>query len=56
MREVYDDVSARLHGVALRSLGAHLEKLAAEGRAQSMAGRWSLVQSPAAERSAGGAP
>ena len=56
VREVYDDVSARLHGVALRSLGAHLEKLAAEGRAQSMAGRWSLVQSPAAERSAGGAP
>jgi glyoxylase-like metal-dependent hydrolase (beta-lactamase superfamily II)/8-oxo-dGTP pyrophosphatase MutT (NUDIX family) len=56
VREVYDDVSARLHGVALRSLGAHLEKLAAEGRAHSTAGRWSLVQSPAAERSAGGAP
>ncbi|MDH4094246.1 MAG: MBL fold metallo-hydrolase [Betaproteobacteria bacterium] len=56
VREVYDDVSARLHGVALRSLSAHLEKLAAEGRAHSTAGRWSLVQSPAAERSAGGAP
>jgi glyoxylase-like metal-dependent hydrolase (beta-lactamase superfamily II)/8-oxo-dGTP pyrophosphatase MutT (NUDIX family) len=56
VREVYDDVSARLHGVAMRSLGAHLEKLAAEGRAHSTAGRWSLVQSPAAERSAGGAP
>jgi glyoxylase-like metal-dependent hydrolase (beta-lactamase superfamily II) len=56
VRDVYDDVSARLHGVALRSLNAHLEKLAAEGRAQSAAGQWSLVQSPAAERSAGGAP
>ena len=56
VREVYDDVSARLHGVALRSLNAHLEKLAAEGRTQSAAGQWSLVQSPAAERTAGGAP
>jgi len=55
VREVYDDVSARLHGVATRSLSAHLEKLAAEGRARSADGRWSLVQSPAAERSAGGA-
>jgi glyoxylase-like metal-dependent hydrolase (beta-lactamase superfamily II) len=56
VREVYDDVSARLHGVALRSLTAHLEKLAAEGRAHAAGGRWSLVQSPAAERSAGGIP
>jgi glyoxylase-like metal-dependent hydrolase (beta-lactamase superfamily II)/8-oxo-dGTP pyrophosphatase MutT (NUDIX family) len=47
VREVYDDVSERLHGVALRSLGAHLEKLAAEGRALARDGRWSLVQSSA---------
>jgi glyoxylase-like metal-dependent hydrolase (beta-lactamase superfamily II) len=44
VREVYDDVAARLHGVALRSLSAHLEKLAAEGRARAADGRWSLVQ------------
>jgi len=55
VREVYDDVSARLHGVALRSLSAHLDKLATEGRASAAEGRWSLVQSPAAERTAGGA-
>jgi glyoxylase-like metal-dependent hydrolase (beta-lactamase superfamily II) len=47
LREVYDDVSERLHGVALRSLGAHLEKLAVEGRARGRDGRWSLVQSSA---------
>lgn len=47
VREVYDDVSERLHGVALRSLGAHLDKLAAEGRALARDGRWSLVQSSA---------
>jgi glyoxylase-like metal-dependent hydrolase (beta-lactamase superfamily II)/8-oxo-dGTP pyrophosphatase MutT (NUDIX family) len=44
VREVYDDVAPRLHGVALRSLSAHLEKLAAEGRAHAAVGRWSLVQ------------
>jgi glyoxylase-like metal-dependent hydrolase (beta-lactamase superfamily II)/8-oxo-dGTP pyrophosphatase MutT (NUDIX family) len=55
VRDVYDDVSERLHGVALRSLRAHLEKLAAEGRAREAEGRWSLVQSTAAERTAGGA-
>jgi glyoxylase-like metal-dependent hydrolase (beta-lactamase superfamily II)/8-oxo-dGTP pyrophosphatase MutT (NUDIX family) len=43
--EVYDDVSPRLHGVAQRSLSAHLEKLAAEGRARAGDGRWALVQS-----------
>jgi glyoxylase-like metal-dependent hydrolase (beta-lactamase superfamily II)/8-oxo-dGTP pyrophosphatase MutT (NUDIX family) len=43
--EVYDDVSPRLHGVALRSLAAHLEKLAAEGRARAAEGHWALVQS-----------
>jgi glyoxylase-like metal-dependent hydrolase (beta-lactamase superfamily II) len=56
VREVYDDVGANLHGVAIRSLKAHLEKLEAEGRARSAEARWSLVQSPTAERSAGGAP
>jgi glyoxylase-like metal-dependent hydrolase (beta-lactamase superfamily II) len=49
VREVYDDVAARLHGVALRSLSAHLEKLAAEGRARAADGRWSLVQSSTVE-------
>jgi len=47
--EVYDDVAPRLHGVALRSLSAHLEKLAAEGRARAAEGRWSLVQSSMVE-------
>ena len=37
---VYDDVSARLHPVAMRSLTAHLDKLAAEGRAHFAEGRW----------------
>jgi len=56
VRDVYDDVSERLHGVAMRSLNAHLDKLAAEGRARSTEGRWSLVQSVTPERTAGGAP
>lgn len=47
--EVYDDVAPRLHGVALRSLSAHLEKLAADGRARAAEGRWSLVQSSTVE-------
>jgi len=46
--EVYDDVSPRLHGVALRSLAAHLDKLVAEGRATVTDGRYSLAQSSAA--------
>lgn len=33
---VYDDVPARLHGAAARSLTAHLRKLAAEGRIHEM--------------------
>jgi len=48
VREVYDDVSPRLHGVALRSLAAHLGKLAAEGRVHAADGRYTLVQSSAA--------
>jgi glyoxylase-like metal-dependent hydrolase (beta-lactamase superfamily II)/8-oxo-dGTP pyrophosphatase MutT (NUDIX family) len=47
--EVYDDVSPRLHGAALRSLAAHLDKLTAEGRARAADGRWALVQSSSVE-------
>ncbi len=39
---VYDDVSPKLHPVALRSLSAHLDKLVAEGRARQTAGRYIL--------------
>jgi glyoxylase-like metal-dependent hydrolase (beta-lactamase superfamily II) len=46
--EVYDDVSPRLHGVAQRSLRAHLDKLVAEGRAYARDGRYALIQSAAA--------
>jgi glyoxylase-like metal-dependent hydrolase (beta-lactamase superfamily II)/8-oxo-dGTP pyrophosphatase MutT (NUDIX family) len=46
--EVYDDVSPRLHGVAQRSLRAHLDKLAAEGRVRAQDGRYALLQSAAA--------
>ncbi|OFZ91104.1 MAG: hypothetical protein A2V78_07040 [Betaproteobacteria bacterium RBG_16_64_18] len=38
---VYDDVPARLHPVASRSLLAHLIKLAAEGRVTRTGERWS---------------
>jgi len=40
---VYDDVHPRLHRVAARSLGAHLEKLVAEGRVRDDAGRYALA-------------
>jgi glyoxylase-like metal-dependent hydrolase (beta-lactamase superfamily II)/8-oxo-dGTP pyrophosphatase MutT (NUDIX family) len=46
--EVYDDVSPRLHGVAQRSLAAHLDKLAAEDRVRALDGRYALLQSAAA--------
>jgi len=45
--EVYDDVQPRLHEVAMRSLAAHLGKLAAEGRVRAAEGRYTLVQSSA---------
>jgi glyoxylase-like metal-dependent hydrolase (beta-lactamase superfamily II)/8-oxo-dGTP pyrophosphatase MutT (NUDIX family) len=45
--EVYDDVQPRLHAVAMRSLAAHLGKLAAEGRVRAAEGRYTLVQSSA---------
>jgi len=37
---VYDDVPSKLHGVAARSLRAHLDKLVAEGSAREAAGRY----------------
>jgi glyoxylase-like metal-dependent hydrolase (beta-lactamase superfamily II) len=45
---VYDDVPARIHRVAARSLTAHLEKLAAEGAVRAADSRYTLVKSPAA--------
>ena len=41
----YDDVSARLHGWAARSLTAHLQKLVADGAARAEGARYALVQS-----------
>ena len=38
LAQVYDDVPARMHGVATRSLRAHLIKLCVEGRAFEQAG------------------
>jgi glyoxylase-like metal-dependent hydrolase (beta-lactamase superfamily II)/8-oxo-dGTP pyrophosphatase MutT (NUDIX family) len=40
---VYDDVSAKLHAVAARSLRAHLDKLVAEGRARESGGRYAQL-------------
>lgn len=42
---VYDDVPARIHRVAARSLTAHLEKLAAEGAVRTAGERYTLVKS-----------
>jgi glyoxylase-like metal-dependent hydrolase (beta-lactamase superfamily II)/8-oxo-dGTP pyrophosphatase MutT (NUDIX family) len=39
---VYGDVPVRMHGVAARSLRAHLLKLHADGRATEAGGQWSL--------------
>ena len=41
--DVYDDVSPRLHPVAMRSLAAHLDKLLAEGRVRRAAERYILT-------------
>ncbi|MGH8669130.1 MAG: MBL fold metallo-hydrolase [Burkholderiales bacterium] len=41
----YDDVPARLHGWAARSLTAHLHKLVADGTARAKGERFTLVQS-----------
>ena len=45
---VYDDVPARVHRVAARSLTAHLEKLAADGAVRAADSRYTLVKSPLA--------
>ena len=42
---VYDDVPARLHRVAARSLTAHLEKLVADGAVRTAGDRFALVKS-----------
>jgi glyoxylase-like metal-dependent hydrolase (beta-lactamase superfamily II) len=41
---VYQEVPARLHAMAARSLQAHLLKLRSDGRAREQGGVWSLVQ------------
>jgi glyoxylase-like metal-dependent hydrolase (beta-lactamase superfamily II) len=48
---VYDDVPARIHRVAARSLTAHLDKLVADGAVRPAGERFALIQSPT-ERSA----
>jgi len=40
---VYDDVDTALHGLAERSLLAHLIKLEEDGRASRTAERWRLL-------------
>jgi glyoxylase-like metal-dependent hydrolase (beta-lactamase superfamily II) len=45
---VYDDVPARIHHVAARSLSAHLEKLLAEGAVRAAGERYTLVKSASA--------
>ena len=41
---VYDDVPQRVHGVAARSLAAHLDKLVAEGTVRAADERYTLAQ------------
>lgn len=48
VKAAYDEVSPRLHPVAMRSLAAHLDKLVAEGRAVAASGGYRLTD----ERSA----
>jgi glyoxylase-like metal-dependent hydrolase (beta-lactamase superfamily II) len=43
LARVYDDVKPGLHPVARRSLTAHLEKLAADGRVRHDNGRWTAA-------------
>jgi glyoxylase-like metal-dependent hydrolase (beta-lactamase superfamily II)/8-oxo-dGTP pyrophosphatase MutT (NUDIX family) len=40
---VYDDVPPRVHGIAARSLTAHLQKLVADGAVRERGGRYSLA-------------
>jgi glyoxylase-like metal-dependent hydrolase (beta-lactamase superfamily II)/8-oxo-dGTP pyrophosphatase MutT (NUDIX family) len=51
---VYDDVQPALHAMAARSLGAHLDKLVAEQRAQLQNGRYRASGSSLANSSSGG--
>ena len=44
--KVYDDVSPAIHGVASRSLLAHLIKLEQDGRARLVADHWQLNDQP----------
>ncbi|WP_240668243.1 MBL fold metallo-hydrolase [Piscinibacter defluvii] len=44
LARVYDDVPARMHPVALRSLLAHLVKLRAEGAVDERDGRWAAAR------------
>jgi glyoxylase-like metal-dependent hydrolase (beta-lactamase superfamily II)/8-oxo-dGTP pyrophosphatase MutT (NUDIX family) len=46
LARVYADTPRRLHGVALRSLRAHLLKLQAEGRADHRGGLWRPIGDP----------
>jgi glyoxylase-like metal-dependent hydrolase (beta-lactamase superfamily II) len=43
LARVYDDVPARLHPVAMRSLTAHLLKLRAEDRVRQQGGGWRMT-------------
>ena len=52
LARVYDDVPARLHAMAARSLLAHLIKLRDENQAVQVGAAWSLVAGLA--RRAGG--
>ena len=45
---VYDDVPARIHRVAARSLTAHLQKLVADGAVRAVDERYALVKSATA--------
>jgi Beta-lactamase associated winged helix domain len=54
LARVYDDVPARLHAMARRSLLAHLMKLGAEGRAVQRGPAWALVSN--AQQSAADQP
>ena len=42
--DAYDEVSPRLHPVAMRSLAAHLDKLVVEGRARQASGRYTIAE------------
>ncbi|WP_166266931.1 MBL fold metallo-hydrolase [Marinobacter caseinilyticus] len=45
-KHAYDDVPVAIHGVASRSLLAHLIKLEADGKALNQSDQWTFVQPP----------